>query len=90
LRQLIRGLGLNVAALLPALVQPRLQTPVLEDGQVQPSETPQGGSISVLLSNLYLHFVLDLWFKHAVKRRLRSEARLVRYIDDFVICFQYR
>jgi RNA-directed DNA polymerase len=64
----------------------------LEDGKVHPSEegTPQGGSISVLLSNLYLHFVLDLWFERVVKSRLRGEARLVRYIDDFVICFQYR
>src|SRR6202007_1762091 len=43
-----------------------------------------------LLSNLYLHFVLDLWFERVVKSRLRGEARLVRYIDDFVICFQYR
>jgi retron-type reverse transcriptase len=44
----------------------------------------------VLLSNLYLHYVLDLWFERVVKRRLRGEAHLVRYIDDFVICFQYR
>ena len=46
--------------------------------------------ISVLLSNVYLHYVLDLWFERVVKGRLRGEARLVRYIDDFVICFQYR
>ena len=52
--------------------------------------TPQGGSISVLLSNLYLHYVLDLWFERVVKPRLRGEAYLVRYIDDFVLCFQYR
>ena len=44
----------------------------------------------MLLSNLYLHYVLDLWFERVVKSRLRGEARLVRYIDDFVICFQYR
>ncbi len=48
------------------------------------------GVISVLLSNLYLHHVLDLWFERQVKPRLRGEAHLVRYIDDFVICFQYR
>src|SRR6201993_2238917 len=61
-------------------------------GALYPSEegTPQGGSISVLLSNLYLHYVLDLWFERVVKVRLRGEAHLVRYIDDFVICFQYR
>lgn len=44
----------------------------------------------MLLSNLFLHQVLDLWFEHQVKPRLRGEACLVRYIDDFVICFQFR
>src|SRR5271166_757957 len=74
------------------LIRRWLKAGVLEDGVVHPSEqgTPQGGSISVLLSNVYLHYVLDLWFERVVKVRLRGEARLVRYIDDFVICFQYR
>jgi RNA-directed DNA polymerase len=74
------------------LIRRWLKAGVLEDGAVHTSEagTPQGGSISVLLSNLYLHYVLDLWFERVVKCRLRGEARLVRYIDDFVICFQYR
>ena len=69
-----------------------LKAGVLEDGVVTPSETgtPQGGSISVLLSNVYLHYVLDLWFERVAKPRLRGEACLVRYIDDFVVCFQYR
>src|SRR6202045_4824683 len=73
-----------------SLIRRWLKAGVLEDGAVHPSEqgTPQGGSISVLLSNLYLHYVLDLWFERVVKGRLRGEARLVRYIDDFVICFQ--
>ena len=44
----------------------------------------------MLLSNLYLHYVLDIWFEQVVKPRLRGEAYLVRYIDDFVVCFQYR
>ena len=48
------------------------------------------GEIGVLLSNVYLHYVLDLCFERVVKVRLRGEARVVRYIDDFVICFQYR
>jgi RNA-directed DNA polymerase len=75
-----------------SLIRRWLKAGVLEDRKVHPSEegTPQGGSISVLLSNLYLHYVLDLWFERVVKSRLRGEARLVRYIDDFVICFQYR
>jgi RNA-directed DNA polymerase len=75
-----------------SLIRRWLKAGVLEDGKVHPNEegTPQGGSISVLLSNLYLHYVLDLWFERVVRSRLRGEARLVRYIDDFVICFQYR
>src|SRR5262245_30883437 len=74
------------------LIRRWLKAGILEDGAVHPSDegTPQGGSISVLLSNLYLHHALDLWFERVVKCRLRSEAHLVRYIDDFVICFQYR
>jgi len=74
------------------LIRRWLKAGVLEDGTVIPSEkgTPQGGSISVLLSNVYLHYVLDLWFERIVKPRLRGEAYLVRYIDDFVVCFQYR
>jgi len=75
-----------------SMIRRWLKAGVLEDGKVHPSEqgTPQGGSISVLLSNVYLHYVLDLWFERVVKSRLRGEARLVRYIDDFVLCFQYR
>ena len=75
-----------------SLIRRWLKAGVVEDGAVHPNEegTPQGGSISVLLSNVYLHYVLDLWFERVVKRRLRGEAYLVRYIDDFVICFQYR
>jgi hypothetical protein len=69
-----------------------LKAGILEDGKLTPNEigAPQGGSVSVLLSNLYLHQVLDLWFERVVKPRLRGEAYLIRYIDDFVICFQYR
>lgn len=75
-----------------SLIRRWLKAGVLEDGAVHPSDegTPQGGSISVLLSNVYLHYVLDLWFDRIVKPRLRGDARLVRYIDDFVICFQHR
>lgn len=74
------------------LIRRWLKAGVLDKGVVTPDETgtPQGGSISVLLSNVYLHYVLDLWFERAVKPRLRGEAYLVRYIDDFVLCFQYR
>ncbi|MBD3272584.1 MAG: group II intron reverse transcriptase/maturase [Elusimicrobia bacterium] len=50
----------------------------------------QGSVISPLLANIYLHEVLDYWFKHTVKPRMRGEVTLIRYADDFVICFQYR
>jgi hypothetical protein len=75
-----------------SLIRRWLKAGVLENGEVHPSEegTPQGGSVSVLLSNVYLHYVLDLWFERVVKPRLRGEACMVRYIDDFVLCFQYR
>ena len=75
-----------------SLIRRWLKAGVLEDGEVHPSEegTPQGGSVSVLLSNVYLHYVLDRWFERVVKPRLRGEACMVRYIDDFVLCFQYR
>jgi len=75
-----------------SLIRRWLKASILEDGELSANEegTPQGGSISVLLSNAYLHYVLDLWFERVAKPRLRGEAYLVRYIDDFVLCFQYR
>ena len=75
-----------------SLIRRWLKAGVLEDGEWHPSEegTPQGGSISDLLSNLYLHYVLDLWFDRMVRPHLKGEAYRVRYIDDFVVCFQYR
>lgn len=67
-----------------------LKAGVLEEGQKQGTEagTPQGGIISPLLANIYLHYVLDLWFERKVKRGCRGYARLIRYADDFVVCFQ--
>ena len=72
-----------------SLIQLWLKAGVLEDGEIYPIDegTPQSGPIRVLLSNLYLHYLLDLWFERLVKPRLMGEAYLVRYIDDFVLCF---
>lgn len=69
-----------------------LKAGVREDGVIEPSEAgvPQGGSLRVVLSHLYLHYVLDLWFERIVKPRLRGEAYLIRYMDDCVVCFQHR
>jgi len=50
--------------------------------------TAQGSVLSPILGNVYLHYVLDLWFEREVKPRLRGEAHLVRYADDFVITFE--
>lgn len=69
-----------------------LKSGVMEDGLTQPSEdgTPQGGVLSPLLSNIYLHYALDQWFTLAFLPTCRGEAHLFRFADDFVVCFQYR
>ncbi len=54
------------------------------------SGTPQGGVISPILANIYLHYGLDLWFEKRVKPTLQGRAMLIRYADDFVVAFQYR
>lgn len=73
------------------LIRRWLKAGVLEDNSITIAEegTPQGGSVSVLLSNVYLHYVLDLWFEKIVKPRMKGKAYLIRYIDDFIVCFQY-
>ena len=66
-----------------------LKAGIMEDGAVHyPQDgTAQGGVISPLLSNIYLHEVLDKWFEQQVRPRLRGKAELVRFADDFVIVF---
>ena len=73
-------------------IQKWLNAGVLEDGvrRWSPEGTPQGGSISPLLANIYLHYVFDLWAQHWRKTRARGEVIMVRYADDFVVGFQYR
>jgi len=64
----------------------------MEDGQRQTSDrgTPQGGSVSAVLANIYLHYALDLWFEKVVRKQCRGEAYMVRYADDNVFCFQHQ
>ena len=64
---------------------------IMEGCELKDSDrgTPQGGLISPVLANVYLHYVLDLWFEKAIKPKLRGEAYYVRYADDFLIMFQY-
>ena len=65
---------------------------LLPEGMVEHpvSGTPQGGIVSPVLSNIYLHYALDLWFERIVKRQCEGEAYLCRYADDFVCVFRYR
>lgn len=74
------------------LIWRMLRAGVMEEGLTRASEegTPQGGVLSPLLSNVYLHYVLDLWFKRRFAKSCRGEAHLFRYADDFLVCFQYR
>jgi group II intron reverse transcriptase/maturase len=71
------------------LIDKWLKAGVMERGQLSfpDSGTPQGGVISPLLSNVFLHYVLDEWFAMQVQPRLRGTSTLVRYCDDFVMVF---
>ena len=64
---------------------------VMEEGKYQDSErgTPQGGLISPVLANVYLHYVLDLWYEKHLKKVLKGEVYYVRYADDFLLLFQH-
>ena len=72
------------------LVARFLRSGVMEEGQYFETDrgTPQGGILSPLLANIYLHYALDLWFERDVRRRMKGYAQLVRYADDFIVCFQ--
>src|SRR6185369_6383117 len=75
------------------LIRKWLRAGILEeDGRVihPQTGTPQGGVVSPVLANIYLHYVLDLWFEKVVKLKCRGGLILFRYADDFVACFEYR
>jgi RNA-directed DNA polymerase len=89
-RHLREFLGRRVRdGVLSRLIGKWLNAGVMEDGSVSYPDagSPQGGVISPLLSNVYLHYVLDDWFEREVKPRLKGKAHLIRYADDFVIGF---
>lgn len=68
-----------------------LKAGVMEDETVRSSDegTPQGGIISPILANIYLHYTLDLWFERRFNKTCRGKARLIRYADDWLTCFQW-
>jgi len=73
------------------LIQRFLKAGYFEAGVVVATEqgTPQGGNLSPMLSNIFLHYVLDLWFEKRVKRQVRGVCFLVRYADDFICMTQH-
>lgn len=73
------------------MVKRFLKAGVQEDGAITRSDTgtPQGGVISPLLANIYLHYALDLWFEKVIRKNSTGFTRMIRYADDFVVCFQY-
>jgi group II intron reverse transcriptase/maturase len=69
-----------------------LKAGVMEGGKIEPTiaGTPQGGIISPILANIYLHYVLDLWFEKRIKTKIKGFTQLIRYADDFLIGVQYK
>ncbi|HEX8797843.1 MAG TPA: group II intron reverse transcriptase/maturase, partial [Terriglobales bacterium] len=74
------------------LIRKWIQVGVIDEGRLLVSETGtgQGQTISPLLANIYLHYVLDEWFENEVKPRLKGATHEIRFADDAVLCFQYR
>lgn len=68
-----------------------LKSGIMEEGKYYESDkgTPQGGLISPILANVYLHYVLDTWMMETVKPRMKGEMYYVRYADDFLVLFEY-
>ena len=68
-----------------------LKSGIMEDGAVAESDkgTPQGGQISPILANVYLHYVLDQWYEIVLKKYAKGEIYYIRYADDFLMLFQY-
>ena len=72
------------------LISRFLKSGIMEEGKFCETDmgTPQGGILSPVLANVYLHYALDLWFENEVKQQLIGYARQIRYADDFIVCFE--
>ena len=75
-----------------SLIYQFLKSGVMQAGTYYPTNegTPQEGIVSPVLANIYLHYVLDLWFEKVVKKQLKGDMQLIRYADDFVIGLQHK
>lgn len=73
------------------LIKRFLKAGIIEAGirKDTPQGTPQGGVCSPIIANVYLHYVIDLWFEKIVRKHCKGKAYMVRYADDSVFCFQY-
>jgi len=74
------------------IIKKFLKAGVMETGKLYQTEagTPQGGILSPILSNIYLHYILDLWVEKIVKRDTSGFIELLRYCDDFIVLVQYK
>lgn len=69
-----------------------LKSGYVEDGELKATEegTPQGGNLSPILANIFLHYVLDDWFEKEIKPHQKGQSYLIRYCDDFILLVQYK
>ena len=69
-----------------------LKSGIVEEGELMKTEigTPQGGSVSPVLANIYLHYALYKWFVKEIMRNVEGYVKLIRYADDFIICVRYK
>jgi RNA-directed DNA polymerase len=74
------------------LIRRVLKAGVIEAGikYDTPQGTPQGGVVSPILANIYLHYVIDIWYEEIVRKQCKGKAYMIRYADDNVFCFQYK
>lgn len=90
---LMKCLGVRISdPSLMKLVARFLKSGVVEEGKLEATEvgTPQGGNLSPVLSNIFLHYVLDLWIEKKVRPTLKGYSNYCRFADDFVVCFERR
>jgi len=88
---IMRFLGHRIGdKLVLRMVKRFLRAGVMEDGELLSSDegTPQGGVCSPLLANVYMHYTLDIWFEKVFRKNCKGFARLIRFADDYVVCFQ--